>query len=56
MGLVEHYQVRVQRDALVHGIVKLISQDLGGTDDDGRIGALFAVPGEDAHILRAEDR
>ena len=55
MGLVEYHQVRVQRNALMHGIVKLVSQDFSGADDDGRIGALFAVSGEDTHIFRAED-
>ena len=43
------------RSALVHGVVELVAQNLGRAGDDRGLGVLLAVPGEDAHMLRAEN-
>ena len=40
--------------AAVHGIIELVAQDFGGAHDDRRIGVFLAVPGQDAHVGRAE--
>ncbi len=54
MGLVEDDEVAVQVLAVVHGVVELIPQYLGGPDDDGRIRVLLGVAREDPHILVVE--
>jgi hypothetical protein len=40
----------------VHGIVELVSEDLGGADDDRRMGLLFAVAGENATFSSPNSR
>ena len=54
MGLVEDDQVAVQVFPAVHGVVELIPEDLGGSDDDRGVGVFLRVPGHDADIGRIE--
>ena len=56
MGLVQDHEIGVQVDALVHRIVELVAQDLGGSRDQGRLGVFLAVSGEDTDGGRSEDR
>ena len=55
MRLVEDDQIAVQIFPRVHRIVELISEDLGGSDDDWGVGVLLRVSGDDADIHRAEE-
>ena len=48
MGFVKDDQVRSDTDTFVHGIIKLVPEDLGGPHNHGGIGILFSVTGEDA--------
>ena len=54
VGLIQDHEIGGQRFPAVHGIVKLIAQDLGGSHDDRGMGVLLAVAGQDAHLLGAE--
>jgi hypothetical protein len=50
MGLVEDDQVAVQVFPAVHGVVELIPENLGGSDDDRGVGVFLRVSGHDADI------
>ena len=54
MGLVKDHQIRPDTDPFVHGIVELISEDLGGPHNHGGIGILFSVTGENPAMGRPE--
>ena len=55
VGLVEDHQVEGQIAPLVHGVVELVAEDLRRSHDDGRIGVLFCVAREDAHVHAFEE-
>jgi len=54
MGFVQDHEIGGQGFAPVHGIVELIAQYFGGTDDDRRIRVFPAISGENADMFRAE--
>ena len=54
MGLVQNDQICLDVDPRMHGIIELVSQDLGGADDHRGRGILFPIPGQNPALSGAE--
>ena len=54
MGLIQDDQIRLDVGPVMHGIVKLISKDFGGPDDNRRIRILFSVSRQNPTVFDTE--